>query len=55
MRLDGDVFAEGEVRPSSFALHLLGGSTLCVTHIAAGTATGAGQKEGNFHRRRFRL
>jgi hypothetical protein len=55
MRLDGDVFVESDVRRSSFALHLLGGSTLWVTHIAAGTTTGADQKIGNFRRRWFRL
>jgi len=42
VRLEGDLFHEGEVRRSSFDLHLLGRSTLCVTHIAAVTTKGAG-------------
>jgi hypothetical protein len=39
VRVDGEFFSRGEVRRSSFDLHLRGGSTLCVTHNDAGTIT----------------
>jgi len=38
--VDGEFIRKGEVRRSSFDLHLQGGSTLCVTHNDAGTTTG---------------